>query len=813
MNIRKKWATLKGDFKKWRDHRKSPLWSNQGYYVRCCEKLPLDDRAVLLETQLGHNIEGNVFWIARELATDPRYAKLTVSIAVRAYRHNKYRKMLDCSDLRNVRLVEYGSRDYYRLLATAKYLFNDVTFVAYFHKRPGQVYANLWHGTPLKALGKAMATGFAAIGNVQRNFCEADYLLFPNEFTRDVIVRDYMLDSLSNARGFLCGYPRTAALADESVRVKMRTALKADDGTRIYAYMPTFRGAYRVNDAAGIKDRYRLVAYLLELDRELQDNEKFYLNLHPSCAGGFPLELFKHIRFFWGATDTYQFLSAADVLITDYSSVFFDFAASGRKIVLFPYDKEEYLEGRGLYMGMDELPFPQVRNVPDLLRELRSPKAYDDAAFRARFNAYDGADTPARICRGVVSGDWTMPLFSLKDGDRDGVLLYMGMITQNGITGAMLNLLTQLDLSKRRYCVGFESSLIGDNDFLLRQLPEGVAYYGRTGDTPLTGFERTVRYAWKKLHLPTRVYAKLCGAALLRECERVYGAIGFKTAVHYEGYNRETLISLMRYPGNRLVFVHSDMVREMKSKGYVRKDIVSAAYSEFSRVVGVSVSAVNSAKAFLKDGSSVVEVANVIPQEKIADAAKRDLEWDFDDSNVPLETIQERLEKPGYKFISVGRFSVEKGHERLVRAFAEVAAENPDSQLFIVGGYGKDGVYERLLALLEKLRIADRVTLIVGMKRPMPLVLKCDGFVLSSFYEGLPLVISEAQICGKPVVSTDIPSVRAFLDEYGGLTVPQSEEGLADGMRRLLDGKVPFRPVDYTERNRRAVADFEALLS
>ena len=52
--------------------------------------------------------------------------------------------------------------------------------------------------------------------------------------------------------------------------------------------------------------------------------------------------------------DTYEFLNAADVLVTDYSSVFFDFAASGRKIVLFTYDKEEYMQERGMYSLLEE---------------------------------------------------------------------------------------------------------------------------------------------------------------------------------------------------------------------------------------------------------------------------------------------------------------------------------------------------------------------------------------------------------------------------------------------------------------------------
>ena len=86
------------------------------------------------------------------------------------------------------------------------------------------------------------------------------------------------------------------------------------------------------------------------------------------------LKSFKHIKRFPSNYETYDFLNICDVLVTDYSSVFFDFACTRKKIVLFPYDKEEYLQDRGMYFSMDELPFPQVVDIVSLLEELRSEK-------------------------------------------------------------------------------------------------------------------------------------------------------------------------------------------------------------------------------------------------------------------------------------------------------------------------------------------------------------------------------------------------------------------------------------------------------
>lgn len=83
----------------------------------------------------------------------------------------------------NVNIIVYASDDYMRLLASAKYLINDATFPNYWIKKEGQVYINTWHGTPLKAMGRKVHND-VFFGNVQKNLVNADYLLYPNIFTK-----------------------------------------------------------------------------------------------------------------------------------------------------------------------------------------------------------------------------------------------------------------------------------------------------------------------------------------------------------------------------------------------------------------------------------------------------------------------------------------------------------------------------------------------------------------------------------------------------------------------------------------------------
>ena len=118
----------------------------------------------------------------------------------------------------------------------------------------------------------------------------------------------------------------------------------------MYAYLPTYRGDF-VAGATATSDML-LRSHLLELDRQLSDDECLLVNLHPVAKSAIDFSEFKRIQTFPAVYNTYEVLAIADVLITDYSSVFFDFACTRKKIVLFTYDQEEYLRDRGMYFSM-----------------------------------------------------------------------------------------------------------------------------------------------------------------------------------------------------------------------------------------------------------------------------------------------------------------------------------------------------------------------------------------------------------------------------------------------------------------------------
>ena len=101
------------------------------------------------------------------------------------------------------------------------------------------------------------------------------------------------------------------------------------------------------------------------------------------------LSSYQHIQKFPEGYDSYEVLNMCDVLITDYSSVMYDFANSGKKIILFAYDIEDYAGSRGMYEDIRNYPFPLVRTPQEVAELLQTPADQLDEALRQKYGTYE----------------------------------------------------------------------------------------------------------------------------------------------------------------------------------------------------------------------------------------------------------------------------------------------------------------------------------------------------------------------------------------------------------------------------------------
>lgn len=809
--MKKQLKDFLGKIKKAYEKLKNPFWRAKCRYIKYYDSLPIDDLIILLEAEQGMTLNGNIYYIAKYLAQTPKYQHFKLYLSARGGNARRFRQMLVHNNIENVQVVTLSSDEYFRILASAKYLITDTSFLPFFMKKEGQIYLNTWHGTPLKSLGKKIQTGPHGIGNGQRNFVCSDFLLFPNEYTKDHIIEDYMLANISKSKCVLSGYPRNEIFFDAESRAKIREELGLSDKL-IYAYMPTFRGKAK---AGTIKksDAY-MTYYLCELDKQLTEEEILYVNLHPIVMkSGIDFRQFRHIRKFPEDYETYEFLNIADVLVTDYSSVFFDFASTGRKIVLFPYDIEEYLADRGMYLSMDELPFPQVRNERELLQELRSKKQYNDQEFCKTFAPYEGVGATQRLCDYAILGEETgLRVEEMPNNEKENVLLYVGNLAGNGITASMQALLETIDLKERNYYITFVAEYVQPYYKILFSLPEGVSFYPTTGDLNLTIFNRIIRKLFKQKIISASLYAKLLKKRIRQDYERNFGCAKFDSVIQFNGYDQEIILRFSIAPCRKSIFVHSDMLAEIKTRKNQRRDVLRYAYRAYDKVAVVTDGILPSTQKIAGKTDNICIVKNAIRYKTILKRANEELSLDeFTKCSVEREKFFALMANSCPKFVSVGRFSPEKGHRRLVDAFREQLKRTPEAKLIIMGGssYGKN--YDELLEYILTLGLEKSVILLCRVSNPYPIVKSCDYFVLSSFYEGFGLVLAEADILGKPMISTDIPGPRDFMLAHGGTLVENSEDGILDGIKMLADGKVQPLNVDYEAYNREVVQEFEQL--
>ena len=141
----------------------------------------------------------------------------------------------------------------------------------------------------------------------------------------------------------------------------------------------------------------------------------------------------------------------------------------------------------------------------------------------------------------------------------------------------------------------------------------------------------------------------------------------------------------------------------------------------------------------------------------------------------------------GRTVMSAGRLTRQKGFERLIAAFAQVAAINPDWRLRI---YGRGPLRKRLVRLVGELGLARNVTVAGPVERIGEAMARASIFALSSRFEGFPMVLLEAMSVGLPVVSFDCPTgPREIVEQRrNGLLVPEGDvDGLAAAIVEMID--------------------------
>ncbi|HEX6968116.1 MAG TPA: CDP-glycerol glycerophosphotransferase family protein [Micromonosporaceae bacterium] len=303
--------------------------------------------------------------------------------------------------------VVAGTRRYYRALARARWLINNVNWPDDVVKRPGSVHVMTHHGTPLKVMGVdqlAYPAGLVDpdVTGQMRRADRWDYSITANAYTTQMWARAYPCDH----RTLETGYPRNdrLALATPADVAAARARLGIAPRERVVLYAPTHREhlpGYRPPfDAAALLDA-------LGPDGRLLTRSHYFHDRDPADR---PVD--GRVRDVTAYPAVEELYLAADTLITDYSSAMFDYAVLDRPIVIYAPDWHAYRLIRGVYFDIvAEPPGAVALTFPDLLDLFRTGAVDDDAAtkaraeFRRRFCSLEDGRAAERVVRQVLLAD------------------------------------------------------------------------------------------------------------------------------------------------------------------------------------------------------------------------------------------------------------------------------------------------------------------------------------------------------------------------------------------------------------------------
>lgn len=764
------------------------------YYTEYYETLPIKENFVLFESFFGNNISCNPYAILKHMVEIGYNYRFVLVIQKDTEIPGWIKKD------KNIILVQRNSDLYLRYLASAKYLINNVSFPYYFIRREEQKYLNTWHGTPMKTLGKDIKNPFQDHSNVMRNFLHTTHMISQNEYTTNIMLDKYDIRHMYSGRIANTGYPRVDLTLNLSNARKeeIYKKLSIDPTKPVVLYAPTWRGT---------SDSKQFDTKKLQYDLEYLSSEDYQLLFRGHhLAEKIISDVTLNVRIVPRDIDTNELLGVTNVLISDYSSIVYDFLPLNRPIISYIYDFDEYVRERGMYMTRDEL-------VGDLAMDIKQLKSLTLALSKSglsnikqedidKFSYLDDGKVTERVID-FFFNDNNEYCYIYKKKPVD--LFFVGPLLSNGIVRSFNNLVSCLDEKHERVLLISPNDIVADVNRMeeFNRLPTNLSVFGRTGRMLMTLEEIWIRKKFaESFEFSSPMFKEKLVRMYQRECRRMFGDTYFNSSINFEGYALFwVMLTSQINAKHHIIFQHNDKYSEWKSKFPYLKGVFNA-YNFFDKIVSVSEKTrdnnrKNLASIFNLPEEKFVFCNNTIDYQKILESA--DQKVDLDDSFKNFN---------GRKVLNMGRMSHEKDQKKLIIAFSRIALKE-NIRLYILG---TGPLKSELEALIKELNMEEYIFLLGQKKNPFPYLKQSDVFVLSSNHEGQPMVLLESLVLGIPVIATDIVGNRSVLGNKYGLLVENNIDGLVYGFEEYLSGHIDSNGFNYEEYQIDALNTFNNLI-
>jgi len=797
------------------------------YYAENWEKISVKDNVILYETQDGKRIADSGYAIFKYLIDQPQFENYE-HIWVIDDELSQAPKALEKKYQNACRFVVRGTRLYKRALLEAKYLIASHTFQGYFAKKPDQVYIHTWHGTAIKALGYDIVGDATGSRNVVRNLMMTDYIISPNEHMTSVFTDSFKLRGAYKGTVLEGGYPRNDVIMttkrSKVVKDLQRFSVKFDEKKLTILYAPTYRGNSTSNPTNQIPDLCELVT---KLQKDYGMTHNVLLKVHPFIFELAAEESSLQDILVPDYIDTNEVLSIVDLMIADFSSIFFDYLITDKPVVFYIPDKDDYVQSRGIYLNFNDLPGPQVENYGQLRKEINriivgKKSKYVDKykAMKNRYLAYDDGKTTERYVQRIFKNEKSDKIKEITvDSNKKKLLMYIGGMVSNGVTSSALNLLSQLDFDK--YDVTIMMYLMKNEESLnnIKKINKRARVMFVFGSTLYTSAESVEDEKLLQSGFSNEDWQKMVCAYRRNIAYRIFPNMSFDVTIQFCGYGKASVRNLLSVEADKhIIYLHSEMAKDAQRLINGKFTLVDGfntiftLYPYASKLVSVS-------KALMKentkqlshvsDAKQMTFAANVINYESILEQAREEIDLS------KLKTVYGNRVAPidegsGLNFVTSGRLSSEKNQIALVKGFAKFEKDHPGARLFLLG---KGPLQSDINKAIGSVEMYGKITMLGHLDNPFAFISKMDYYIFPSIYEGQGLGLLEALVLGKKAMASNIPTSVEMLgdNEYGVIAKGTTSEAFYEGLKNLVR-QSEFRRFDYVKYNNKAIGDFNRLV-
>lgn len=504
-------------------------------YAISYEYFDIKNEMIFYESMSGGRLMGNPAGIFEYIFEKKQFEEFKHIWVINSFDTipKKYR------DKNNIIFVKRGSDAYLKYISKAKYLIGDSSFKEYVVRKPQQKYLQTTHGIFYKAVGRERKGDNVGVASSTRNLLQATHILAPNDFMVRKQMSSYSIRGIGSDKIAKVGYPRIDITLNEqdNFKAQIKNRIQVDKDKKIVLYAPTWRGGTKKENNF---DTEKLVSDLKQLSR---------LNVNILFRGHTITKKFlKDIKIPENVIlpsediSTNELLNVTDVLISDYSSVFFDFIPTERPIIHYLYDLDKYESERGLNLSEDELPGFIAKTTQELINEVYKGLQQEIPTSKyikakERFCPFETGYSGRNVSEWLFNGDESKVERPICEQYIQSDLYLGGMLTNLEELPNLINEINKKIKAGHIVSIVLKKNIEKDTTRmnLIKKLDKKVNLISYAGAFPKTLSELAAIEDLKKDNIYINDYTKkIVNRAYKRELRRLLGDIHFDEIINFE---------------------------------------------------------------------------------------------------------------------------------------------------------------------------------------------------------------------------------------------------------------------------------------